>query len=337
MAGSQFKDNGRIVASVAQLCPCVSQVPTAHRHGVQAHTGNIPAVMKTSLPLLAVLAALTNAFVWGLSWMPLRWLESRGIPNLWVTCVVFSLCAGAVALTQRGAVRAFLAHKELYWMAVAAGLTNVFFNGALVFGDVVRAVLLFYLMPVWVVLMARWLLREPITGGAIMRIVLALIGAALVLGQGQWMLPIPRSVPDWLAVLGGAAFGFNNVLLRKYAHTPTSARAFGIFIGGAVLPPLAILLLHVLWKPQTVPTAQLSVWLGLALFAIAVLIANLTLQYGAARLSANALSVIMISEVLFAAVSSTLAGQTTLTMWTLAGGALIVAAALLAVFQSNAP
>lgn len=292
--------------------------------------------MQASFPPLAVFAALVNAFVWGVSWAPLRWLDQHGIANLWVTFAVFSLCATAVALTQRGAVAAFFAHPRLWWMALAAGLTNVFFNGALVLGDVVRAVLLFYLMPVWVVLMARWLLREPITPAALVRIAIAFCGAALVLGQGKWMLPIPSSLGDWLAVAGGAAFGLNNVLLRKYAATPTSARAFAIFIGGAVLPPLVISALHISGKPQSLPTAQLSTWLALAAFAVAVLVANLTLQYGAARLTANALSVIMISEVLFAAVSAAWAGQTQLTAWTLAGGALIIAASLLAVFQSRA-
>jgi drug/metabolite transporter (DMT)-like permease len=203
-----------------------------------------------------------------------------------------------------------------------------------VLGDVVLAVLLFYLMPVWVVLMARWLLREPITIAACLRIAIAFVGAALVLGQGQWVLPVPRSLGDWLAVGGGAAFGLNNVLLRKYAATPTSARAFAIFIGGAVLPPLVLLGLHISGKPQAVPTAQFATWLVLVAFAIAVLVANLTLQYGAARLAANALSVIMISEVLFASVSAALAGQAQLTAWTVAGGALIVTASLLAVFQS---
>jgi drug/metabolite transporter (DMT)-like permease len=291
--------------------------------------------MQSSFPPLAVLAALLNAFVWGVSWWPLKWLAAGGLSSLWVTCAVFALCAAAVALTQRGAIRAFLSHRQLFPLAIAAGLTNVFFNTALVMGDVVRAVLLFYLMPVWVVLLARWLLREPVTWQAVERIVLAFAGAALVLGQGAWMLPIPSTIADWLAVAGGFAFGLNNVLLRKHAHTPAPARAFGIFVGGVVLPPIAIFLLHLFVSPQSVPTAQASAWMFLAVFAIAVLLANLALQYGAARLSANVLSVIMISEVLFAAASTLLAGQGALTRWTIAGGALIVLASLLAVFQNT--
>jgi drug/metabolite transporter (DMT)-like permease len=63
------------------------------------------------------------------------------------------------------------------------------------------------------------------------------------------------------------------------------------------------------------------------------LLSNLTLQYGAARLSANATAVVMVTEVLFASVSALLLGAGQLSGPLVAGGALIVAAALLAVFE----
>jgi drug/metabolite transporter (DMT)-like permease len=71
---------------------------------------------------------------------------------------------------------------------------------------------------------------------------------------------------------------------------------------------------------------------ALALGAL-FLASNLTLQYGAARLSANATAVVMVSEVLFASVSAVLLGAGQLSLPLLLGGALIVSAALLSVFQ----
>ena len=59
------------------------------------------------------------------------------------------------------------------------------------------------------------------------------------------------------------------------------------------------------------------------------LAANLLLQYGAARLPANATAVIMVTEVLFAGVSAVALGAGTLSTTLLVGGALIVAGALL--------
>jgi drug/metabolite transporter (DMT)-like permease len=291
--------------------------------------------MPSRFPPLAVFAALLNAGTWGVSWLPLRWLDRQGMAALWVTCIIFTFCSAAIVLTRPQAVPAFFRNPKLWWIAVAAGLTNVCFNAALVTGDVVRAFLLFYLMPIWVVFLARWLLGERITRAACVRILLALLGAALVLGQGALVLPIPQSLGDWLAVIGGAMFGLNNVLLRKFSATPDDARAFAIFLGGVLLPPIAIGLLTFLGKSMPFPAMQPTTWVVLVGFAIAVLIANLALQYAAPKLDANALSVIMISEVLFASTSSVLLGDATLTAYTLAGGALIVSASLLAVLQKR--
>ncbi len=296
-----------------------------------------PSGMSKAIPILAALGALTNAFVWGLSWMPLRWLQAHGLSALWVTTFVFGLCSMGIAIARPTAPLQFLRNRKLWWLAFGAGMTNACFNTALVMGDVVRAVLLFYLMPIWVVLLARWLLHERITAAALIRIAIALVGAALVLGQGALVLPLPRTLADALAVAGGFAFGLNNVLLRKYNQEPAEARAFAIFIGGVVLPPLAIIALSLLGKATAWPSAEPSTWLGLAAFALAVVIANLALQYGAARLTANVLSVIMVSEVLFAAVTTVLFDNAVLTPYTLAGGSFIIAASLMAVFQSRAP
>jgi drug/metabolite transporter (DMT)-like permease len=60
-------------------------------------------------------------------------------------------------------------------------------------------------------------------------------------------------------------------------------------------------------------------------------VGNLCLQYGASRLPANVTSVVLLSEVLFAALSAVLIGGESVSARTLAGGALIVVAALLAV------
>jgi drug/metabolite transporter (DMT)-like permease len=61
-------------------------------------------------------------------------------------------------------------------------------------------------------------------------------------------------------------------------------------------------------------------------------VANVCLQYGAARLAASATSVIMLSEVLFASVSSVALGASTMDPRILVGGALIVLGAVWAAF-----
>ncbi len=227
-------------------------------------------------------------------------------------------------------MRRSLAAPQLLWIMLASGLTNVFFNLALATGDVVRSVLLFYLMPMWVVLLARWLLHEAVTGAALGRIVLALAGAMMVLGEGHWVLPLPRSATDWLAVVAGFFFGLNNVLLRKFADLPDDVRSLAMFSGAVLCVPIAITVMAFvgqtpLWAPHS------TAWLVLPLFALAVLVGNLALQYGATRLRANVLSVLMLAEILVAALSSWWAGTAQMTGSTVAGGLLIIGASLSAI------
>jgi drug/metabolite transporter (DMT)-like permease len=280
--------------------------------------------------LLAAGAALINATVWGLAWIPLKWLETHGVGTLWTTLLVFTACTLAVLAVRPGAARRSLASPQLVWLMLASGLTNVCFNVALATGDVVRSVLLFYLMPMWVVVLARWLLHEAITAAALARIALALAGAVLVLGEGRLELPVPSSVADWLALAAGLCFGLNNVLLRRFADLPDDARSLAMFSGAMVCAPVAMLAMAFVghapvWAPQGMAV------LVLLLFALAVLVGNLALQYGATRLRANVLSVLMLAEILVASLSSWWAGSAQMSATTLTGGLLIVSASLLAI------
>jgi drug/metabolite transporter (DMT)-like permease len=104
-----------------------------------------------------------------------------------------------------------------------------------------------------------------------------------------------------------------------------------MFIGGAVMSSAVATLGMQL---GVVPAATLTgtAWWGLALaLSLALLAGNLALQFGAARLSASSTSIIMLSEVVVASVSSVLLGTGSLSAQTLAGGALILLASLLAV------
>ena len=130
---------------------------------------------------LPALALLVNAFVWGLSWWPLRQLQALGLHPLWATVLIFALAVVVITLWRRAAWGQLLRTPALWVLVLAAGTTNATFNWAVTIGDVVRVVLLFYLMPLWAVLLARLLLHEPLTARAGLRVVLALAGAAVVL------------------------------------------------------------------------------------------------------------------------------------------------------------
>jgi drug/metabolite transporter (DMT)-like permease len=295
---------------------------------------NVPAQATVRLAApLAVACLLLNAFVWGVSWWPFRLLGEQGLHALWATTFIYSICCIAIVVWRPNTVQQIFARPHLVWLMLGSGMTNASFNWAVTIGDVVRVVLLFYLMPVWSSLLARWLLKEPISLGAIARIILALVGAVLVLGQGQQGLPLPRTLVDALAILGGMSFALNNVLLRKYSAEPEHLRAFAMFAGGVLCAGFIGLVLWSQGLIAGIPTQQFG-WVLPALgLTFAFLLANLGLQWGAANLTASVTAVVMLSEVLFAAVSSVFAGVTTLTWALWVGGALIVAASVLSVVQ----
>lgn len=276
-----------------------------------------------------VAALVFNAFVWGVSWWPFRQLGQAGLHPLWATALIYALSMLVISVWRPRAWGELLRTPTLWVLVLAAGTTNAAFNWGVTVGDVVRVVLLFYLMPLWAVLLAWLLLREPLHLDAALRVVLALAGAAVVLWPegGGW--PVPRSAAEALGVVGGFSFALNNVMLRREASRSHSARALSMFVGGAVVSAGVALLAGVAEPPPAAP-GWVAGTLGLALL---FLLSNLALQYGAGRLRASATSVIMLTEVLFAAVSAIALGAGAMTGQLALGAALIVAAALLSALR----
>ena len=284
---------------------------------------------KTSSSALAAGAIVVNAFIWGVSWWPLKALQNSGLHPLWATAAVYMLVSVGMLIFYRQSGRALLANPHLWFLALASGLTNVGFNWAVTVGDVVRVVLLFYMMPAWSVLVAWILLGEKPTRGSLLRLALAMAGVLIVLKTPESPWPFPQSAVDWLALMGGLSFAITNALLVKYNGSPSSGRMLAMFAGGALLSTgmsLLGLLLGVLPQPA-LQAADIPVFFGLCL---AFIISNAALQYGAARLVASTTALLMLTEILFASVSAALLGAAEFSPRILWGGSLIVLAALLA-------
>jgi drug/metabolite transporter (DMT)-like permease len=211
-------------------------------------------------------------------------------------------------------------------LLLAAGMTNVGFNWAVTVGDVVRVVLLFYLMPAWTVILAWPILGERPTPMSLVRLALALAGVAIVLDtRGTW--PIPEGVADWLSLAGGMSFALTNILLRKLRDVPPPSRILAMFAGGACTAAVAAFIGMAMGIVPSLPAPQ-AAWTGVGLaLSLGFLASNIALQYGASRVNAHAGALIMLSEVVFASLSSVALGAAELTPRTLAGGALILAAA----------
>ena len=212
---------------------------------------------------LPILALLSNAFVWGLSWWPLRRMLDGGLHPIWATTLMFALISLLMLLLRPAAARVLLRSPALWLLVLVAGLTNVSFNWAITVGDVVRVVLLFYLMPAWSVLLAWRFLGERPTAAALARLLLAFAGVVLVLWPaegGMRHLASGFTLADALAVLGGLMFAATNVLLRRLRDEPTQARVLAMFIGGALTGALVAVGSHALGSVPALPPPT-SAWL----------------------------------------------------------------------------
>ena len=291
--------------------------------------------MHNSLPVLAL---VFNAFVWGVSWWPLRMLLAHGLHPLWATALMYVLAVAVLLVLRPQTLALARRHPALWLLALATGLANLSFNWAVTVGDVVRVVLLFYLMPAWSVLLAWKVLGDVPTRMALVRLVLAFAGVALVMlppDTGLAHLASGLSGADLLALVGGFTFALTNVLLRRLHRVPGQARMLAMFGGGALMATLgasAGMLAGIVAMPPALAPAWMAVALALT---VAFLLGNYALQYGAARLAAGTTALVMLSEVLFASVSSWWLAAAELAPRTLAGGALIVLAALLATLPNR--
>jgi drug/metabolite transporter (DMT)-like permease len=277
--------------------------------------------------LAPVLALVVNAFVWGVSWWPFRALQDEGVHPLWSTALIYLVAFVGFVFLRRSALPELLRTPALWLLALAAGLTNVGFNWAVTIGDVVRVVLLFYLMPAWAVLLAWPVLGERPSPAGIGRLLLALAGVATVLDSAGTGLPWPRTLAEWLALMGGFSFALTNVLLRRLDFVTSGSRVLAMFGGGMVLAGGVALAGVSQGAVPALPVLGAKGWLLALVLAAGFLAANLALQYGASRLPAHTTALVMLSEVVFASLSSVALGAAELSTRTLVGGLLIVAAA----------
>jgi drug/metabolite transporter (DMT)-like permease len=164
---------------------------------------------------LAKLACLFAGAVWGIFWIPLRRLEAEGLPGLWGTALFFAV--PAIILLPVGVWRrrdAAAGGIGLQLTALASALSLGLYAIAVVFTDVIRAMLLFYMTPLWSALLGRIVLKQSITAMRAFTMALALAGMLTMFGLGD-TLPLPRNAGDWMGLGAGLFWAVTAVRLRQ--------------------------------------------------------------------------------------------------------------------------
>jgi len=275
--------------------------------------------------LFPVFSLLLSAALWGVIWYPLRLLEAAGLSGLWTTLASYgaALLLGSLAVIAR---RGELRHQPLALLilAVSAGWCNVAFILAVLEGTVVRVLLLFYLSPIWAVLLAWLFLGERLSRQATGVFALAIIGALVMLWDPVIGLPWPSAPGDWLAVSSGFAFALSNVMTRQLQQVSVQIKTFTSWTGVMVIATTMLLFSGAVALPEV----TLSVWLAAAALGwFGIVIMTLAVQYGVTHMPVHRSAVILLFELIAGALSASLLTNEVVRPLEWLGGVLIIAAA----------
>jgi drug/metabolite transporter (DMT)-like permease len=283
----------------------------------------------TRLPTLVLLG---SAVLWGLLWWPLKGFSAAGLSGPMLSLLAYGsvgVCGIAFVWRERAAWRR--QWPLLVLLTLAGGWANTAFVHALMVGEVVRVMLLFYLAPVWSVLGGRIFLGEKISHRRALAVALALIGLWFVIGgSAAWAKPLGTA--DWLALTAGLAFAGNNVISRAGQSIPMLSKTAVMFIGCGLVSIGSVAVNH-----AVLPVMSWPLVLAIAGYAFGwLLLATATWQYGVTHLESGRAGLIMTMELLVAVLSAMWIGGESLLPREWAGGALIALAALIEATDTHA-
>ena len=286
-----------------------------------------------------------NAVIWGLIWIPLHWLDNKGLSVMLTTFSSYLVLSGLLLFVRPYRLSKIIRSKTLLLMGLAYGFTNICFNWAVTNGDVVRVVFLFYLMPIWAAIFAKIFLSEDLGARGWLRIFVAMMGLMIVLNVfDQFSLKLQINFYEAVAILGGVFFALGNVFLRKAHLSSSFDRSMSIFLGSCFVP-FILLTMNYLFSDFllfTNPIENLKDLISLNFFSILCILslmvtvlgtANFCLQYGGSKILVQTTTLLMLLEIPVATISQTLVANRNTENSVLIGGGLIVITAIWASFD----
>lgn len=265
--------------------------------------------MTTTVELKAKIACLYAGAVWGLFWIPLRALEQAGLTGLGITLVYFLVpTLGLLPLAIWRWRQVWSGGIQLQLTAMLAGGAMLLYSASIVYTDVVRAMLLFYLTPVWATILARLWLGEAITPIRLIAMALAIIGMMTIFGLGT-RFPLPQNTGDWLGVVSGFVWAVAMVRIRMVQSLSAIDVSIGFFQWSLIFSATAAFML----APHSMPTIEQTLpALPLLLVFMVFLIVPATYAslWGPKFLSPGLVGLLFMSEIVVGAISvAILAGE----------------------------
>jgi len=287
---------------------------------------------------LASASVALSGILWGLFWIPMRLLGEAGLPPGWATVLIYAVAAlalGPFALRRRA---------ELAAGGMAAGVTGVMTGGgfalyamALLLTDVARTILLFYLTPVWGALLGRLILGERITALRMAALVSGILGL-LVVFRADEQIPLPQNAGDLFALAAGVIWAYGS--LRLYVTGSALSAPSSVFLFFAA--GLGFCLAVALPLEGIAPVLDGSRLAGAAplvalTVGLAVLPATFLTLWGAARLSAARVGILLMGEIAVGVTSAAILTDEPFGAREIVGTVLILTAGLLEISGRDKP
>lgn len=280
---------------------------------------------------LAALAVAMCGTLWGGFWYPLRWLDASGVGSAWVSLIFFAIAVLVPLpwMVGRKLERAALSSQLLTGLLLGTAFS--LYTVSLVLTDVIHAILLFYLTPVWSTLGSLILFGERLTWSRATAMALGFGGMISIFGISGG-LPVPHNGGDWIALASGMCWAAGSLRAYNRPSTSITLPVFTFSAGGLVSAAI-ILAIAMALGAQLASTHNLLPSLpAIVLFAFIVFIPpNYLVLWAAQRIEPARVGILLMTEVLAGAVTAALFSGDAFGVGEAAGTAMILCAGMIEV------
>ena len=291
--------------------------------------------MSTRNDLLPSLGILFAAILWGLFWIPVRGIQEAGVDAVWSSVLIFAfstiLFLPAILFRWK---QLFSGGRDLLLASTLAGLAFALYTVSLNLTDVIRALLLFYMAPLWSTLLGVLILNERLNINRILGLILAFLGLMVILGV-DYQIPIPSNVGDWFALLSGFLWSCASVRLFQGGATLLFEKVF-MFVFFALVFSLVLIFLPLGLQSQ-LPVLEnlIDSWIWVLIITIVMLPMVYLTIWPATVLSPGRVAILLMADVLAGAVSAALLADENFGYRELIGTVLIMSAGIVEVVRQQ--
>ncbi len=273
--------------------------------------------------LAPVALTFLSAILWGVWWIPIRYLEVQGLSGAQAGMLMNLGAAGLLIIYIAVSRTSLRIGSRAIAGAALVGVAAATYSVALTLSDVVRVILLFYIAPAWGKIIEWAFMGRRWHWSATVTLAMSLSGAFLVLGGDVSLASLGAG--DLMAVGSGVAWAVGAALI----FTGAKSSALPLTLATVLAAALVAALVAALRAEAIMPMVPVLVSLKAALVGAAYVLPILFLTlWSAQRLSPALLSFLFTMEILSGVASGALLLDEVFGLMQAAGGALIILAAL---------